>query len=385
MRGQLVHQRRQAAHVLHLRDLRAEIVQVEVAALLDLVGELLRGLHVDAALRFLDEREDVAHAEDPVRHPVGVEHLEAVELFGDTDELDRLARDVAHRQRGAAARIAVELGQHDAGERQRVVERLRGVDRVLAEHRVDDEQRFGRLQRAVQRGDFLHHRLVDAEAAGRVDDQHVMVVALRPVDGRQRDVDGLLVRRRREEVGADLFAHRFQLHDGGRTIHVARHGQHLLLVLLAQQLRELADGRGLARALQAGHQDHGGRRDREIQLGGLAFVVAADHGGQFLLDHADERLTRRQAADHFFAERLFLDLGDEFADDRQRHVGFQQRETHLAEHLLRVGLGEPGLAAQRLDDARHPLSEIVEHGERWTVGPEGAAEPNKGSRRGKGA
>ncbi|CAM2169105.1 hypothetical protein BO443_180123 [Burkholderia orbicola] len=23
------------------------------------------------------------------------------------------------------------------------------------------------------------------------------------------------------------------------------------------------------------------------------------------------------------------------------------------------------------------MSEIVEHGERWTVGPEGAAEPNK--------
>ena len=146
LRGQLVHQRRQAAHVLHLRELRAEIVQVEVAAFLDLVGELLRCLYVDAALRFFDERENVAHAENPVRHPVRMEDFEAVELFRDADELDRLARHVAHGERRATARVAVELGEHDAGERQRVVERLRGVDRVLAEHRIDDEERFSRFQ-----------------------------------------------------------------------------------------------------------------------------------------------------------------------------------------------------------------------------------------------
>ena len=45
----------------------------------------------------------------------------------DADELDRLAGDVAHRQRRAAARIAVELGEHDAGQRQRVAERLRAT------------------------------------------------------------------------------------------------------------------------------------------------------------------------------------------------------------------------------------------------------------------
>ena len=41
----------------------------------------------------------------------------------DADELDRLAGHVAHRERRAAARIAVELGEHHAGERQRLVER----------------------------------------------------------------------------------------------------------------------------------------------------------------------------------------------------------------------------------------------------------------------
>ena len=67
---------------------------------------------------------------------------------------------------------------------------------------------------------------------------------------------------------------------------------------------------------------------------------------------------------HFLAERLFLHLGDELAHDGQRHVGFEQREANFAQHFLGVRLGEPGFAAQRLDDARHPLSQIVEHGER---------------------
>ena len=79
----------------------------------------------------------------------------AVELLADADELDRLAGDVPHRQRRAAARIAVELGQDDARERQRVAEGARGVDRVLTGHGVDDEQRFDRLDSALmQRADL---------------------------------------------------------------------------------------------------------------------------------------------------------------------------------------------------------------------------------------
>jgi uncharacterized protein YbjT (DUF2867 family) len=53
----------------------------------------------------------------------------------------------AHRQRRAAARVAVQLGQHHAGQRQRLLEGLGGVDGVLALHGVDDEQRLDRVQR----------------------------------------------------------------------------------------------------------------------------------------------------------------------------------------------------------------------------------------------
>jgi hypothetical protein len=83
-----------------------------------------------------------------------VERFQAVEFFRDAGKLDRLARDVAHRQRRTAARVAVQLGQHDTGQRQRIVEGLGGVDGILAQHGVDHEQGFDRLDGAVHGGDF---------------------------------------------------------------------------------------------------------------------------------------------------------------------------------------------------------------------------------------
>ena len=73
---------------------------------------------------------------------VGMEGFQRIELLADADQLDRPAGDGAHRQRRAAARIAVDAGQHDAGDGQPLVERLGDVDRVLAGHGVGDEQRL---------------------------------------------------------------------------------------------------------------------------------------------------------------------------------------------------------------------------------------------------
>ena len=83
---------------------------------------------------------------------------------------------------------------------------LRGVDRVLARHRVDDEQRLDRRHRRVQRGDLLHHRLVDREPARGVDDQHVVIVRPRPLERAPRDRRPARRRGRREHVDADLRA-----------------------------------------------------------------------------------------------------------------------------------------------------------------------------------
>ena len=49
----------------------------------------------------------------------GMEGLERVELFAGAEELDRRAGHRAHRERRAAALIAVGAGQDDAGDLRR--------------------------------------------------------------------------------------------------------------------------------------------------------------------------------------------------------------------------------------------------------------------------
>jgi hypothetical protein len=110
---------------------------------------------------------------------------------------------------GAAARVAVELGQNHAGQRQRVGERLGDIDGVLALHRIDHEQRLDRLQLRVQLADLAHHLLIDCEPARRVDDQHVVIVFARIIERARRDGDRFLRDVRCEEIRAGLRRQHF--------------------------------------------------------------------------------------------------------------------------------------------------------------------------------
>ena len=60
-------------------------------------------------------------------HPVGVEDVEVFELLAGGREQDRLAGDLANRQRGTTTGVAVELGEHHTGEADAVGERLGGA------------------------------------------------------------------------------------------------------------------------------------------------------------------------------------------------------------------------------------------------------------------
>ena len=95
---------------------------------------------IEDLLGLLDQAQHVAHAQDAAGHPVGVEDVEVLELLAGRREQDRHAGDLAHRQRRTTAGVAVELGQHHAGEADAGAEGLGGGHGVLADHRVQDEQ-----------------------------------------------------------------------------------------------------------------------------------------------------------------------------------------------------------------------------------------------------
>ena len=118
------HEARQRTHLLDLLHLLEEVVEGELA-----LEELGRGrlglvLLVDL-LGLLDQGEHVAHAEDATGEAIGVEEVEVVELLAGGREGDRSPDDLLDRQGGATAGVAVELGEDDAVER----ERLRGRPR----------------------------------------------------------------------------------------------------------------------------------------------------------------------------------------------------------------------------------------------------------------
>src|SRR5690606_34976285 len=92
---QLLEHRREAAHPDQLLELILVVLEVEVAALLDLGRDALGLLPIDLLLHLLDEADHVAHAEDPRREPLRNERLQRIQLLAGADELDRHAGDLA--------------------------------------------------------------------------------------------------------------------------------------------------------------------------------------------------------------------------------------------------------------------------------------------------
>ena len=151
MPGMQAHDLVERAELFGLAHHAAEIVERELALPhpLFLAGHLVL---VELLLCLFDESENVAHPQDPLGHPVGMKLLQRVEMFASADELDRHARHMLDAEHGAAASIAVELGEDHAVQLERVVEGLRAVDGVLAGHAVDDEVDLLRARRDDRSG-----------------------------------------------------------------------------------------------------------------------------------------------------------------------------------------------------------------------------------------
>ena len=257
---------------------------------------------------------------------------------------------MTHGERRTAAAVAVDLGEDHAGEREALVEGLGRVDGVLAEHGVDHEERFNGLEEGVELGNLLHHRLVDGQTAGRVDDEHVEELASGMVDGGSGNLERLLADGAREPFGARLFGHRLELFDGGRTIDVGGHRENLLALRFDEVLGQLASARRLARALKAGEKDDSGRLGVKIDVAFGGGHVAADDGGELALHDAHQGLAGIEVTDNLFAHGLFLDAGEHFTHDGQGYVGLEKRNANLTQHVLRVFFRQTRLTAHGLDD-----------------------------------
>ena len=338
-------QRAKAAHAAHLVQLRAQVVHVELT-LGHLLGQLVGFLGVDRLGRLFNQRHDVAHTQDALGDARGVERLDRVQLLARARKLDRTARDRAHRQRRAAARVAVHARQHHAGQRHLGGEAGRDIDRILAGQRIDDQQDFGRRGDIGHRLHLVHQRLIDMQATGGVEHDDVEALQLGRLQRALGDVDRLLARDDRQRRDIGLGAKHRQLFLCRRALDVERRHQHLLAVLFLQPLCDLGGGGGLARPLQADHHDDGGRGHVDHQVAGFR----AQHVGQRVGHDLDDHLPRRDRSQHVAAHRPLGRLVDELAHDGQRHVGFQQRDSYLAHRGADIVLRQRTAPTQLVED-----------------------------------
>src|SRR6185312_9497729 len=82
--------------------------------------------------------------DDGPREVVRIERPQVLELLPDADQLHRHAQLLRDRERDAALRGAVELGEDDAGDVHRLAEQERLAQTVLARGGVDREERLVR-------------------------------------------------------------------------------------------------------------------------------------------------------------------------------------------------------------------------------------------------
>jgi hypothetical protein len=139
-----------------------------------------------------------------------------------TGKLDRHAQRAAHRQRRATARITIELGQNHTGQTDCVMEALRDLHRFLTDHRIDDEQNFGRLGDCLDAPQLIHELVIDLQPARRIEDQYAVPLTIRLFERRRRDLRDILLIPVRVNRNVDLLAERLQLIDCCRALHVQR-------------------------------------------------------------------------------------------------------------------------------------------------------------------
>ena len=162
--------------------------------------------------------------------------------------------------------------------------------RVLADHRVDDEDDLVRVDRVADVGGLLHHLGVDTEPAGGVDDDDVpggpsgvLDRGLRHLHRVADAVAGL----RGVHLDPGAATEHLELPDGVGTLEVGGDQQRLVPLGL-EPAGQLAGEGGLAGALEAGQHDHGRRLLGELE----PTPLATEDGDQLLGDDLDDLLGR---------------------------------------------------------------------------------------------
>ena len=173
---------------------------------------------------------------------------------------------------------------------------------------------------------LLHQVVLGMQASGGIGDQHVDAAGLgglHRVEDHRGGVGAGVLGDHRDAVA---LAPDLQLLHGGGAEGVAG-GQHDLLALELQLLRQLADGGGLAHAVHPDHQDHIGlARDVDLQR----LLHRAQQAGQLFL----QRLVQRAAVGQLLARHALGQVLHDQGGGLDADVGGQQARLDVVEQVV---------------------------------------------------
>ena len=143
---------------------------------------------------------------------------------------------------------------------------------------------------------------------------------------------------------------------GGGAVDVYR-DQHGTVTALLEPCGQFAGGGGFAGALQAGHENHGGRLGGEFEAG----RIFAEHCDELVAHDFNDLLGGGKRGEYLGADGLDANVLDEVADDVEVDVGFKQGYADFAESFRDVFFRERALAAEGLEGALKFVSKIFKH------------------------
>ena len=176
-----------------------------------------------------------------------------------------------------------------------------------------------------------------------------------------------------EDRHPDSLAQGLQLFDRGRPLEIGGH-QHRSAAVLLQVESELAGGRGLAGALQADHEDRQ-RRGSLLERG----VGRAEGRDQLVMNDLDDLLAGGEALVDLLPHRPLPDPVEEAPNDRNVDIGLEQRQSHLAQSGVDIGLAQAAFPAETGEDAFESFRDRVKHWVSEAVGSRQAG--SEGNRR----
>ncbi len=156
-----------------------------------------------------------------------------------------------------------------------------------------------RANRRLDLHHLVHQLVIERDAAGGVVDHGIEAAETGRSFGALGDLDRVFARDDGEHVEAVITAEHRELFHRGRAAGIERGEQNLLLLAFLQALGDLRGGRGLARALQADHEDTDRRHGLKIDRLG----IRAEHGDKFVIDDLHHHLAGRHRLDDIHAHR----------------------------------------------------------------------------------